>query len=363
MTTEFDSNKIPSRQEREERVLDLHFNQNRNYRQIAQDMKMSLRDIGEIVNRAKQEKERQEHKSLSVQAYDKFFKGKTPLQVAIDLNIGQAQVTQYYSEYLKLIGLEDTTKIYLEFKGDVSYFVFLCKAAKGAKLGVSQVINLLRIANNYLPSVQHRHEMLQKQNNNLESILGTQAKEFQNLSNQITYMNNRLDDIKSKCRIENATLEYLRQQTAKLEAFVYNFRNNDEGYAKLIKTIEEEVLRILSNKKALLKLAVLSIAESIRNNPDKYSSLISNHNDNSYSSLTTVGYDTGQYTGPDDLYISQNYHVEMLLEEAEKLLNSLAELFVREVVNENVSKQSAETIPSSLPELPLEGDNKQEQQQ
>ncbi|MFL6407788.1 MAG: hypothetical protein ACJ71F_12030 [Nitrososphaeraceae archaeon] len=53
----------------------------------------------------------------------------------------------------------------------------------------------------------------------------------------------------------------------------------------------------------------------------------------------------------------------MLIEEAEKLLNSLAELFVPEVVNENVSKQSAETIPSSLPELPLEGDNKQEQQQ
>jgi len=230
-------------------------------------------------------------------------------------------------------------------------------------MGIPQVINLLRIANNQLPSVEHRYEMLQKQNNNLESILGTQAKEFQNLSNQITYMNKRLDDIKSECSTENATLEYLRQQIAKLGAFVYNFRNNDDGYTKLIKTIEEEVLRILSNKKALLKLAVLSIAESIRNNPDKYSSLISSRNDNSNSSLTTVGYDTGQYIGPDDLHISQNYHVEMLLEEAEKLLNSLAELFVREVVNESVSKQSAETTASSLPELPLEGDNKQEQQQ
>jgi len=51
-------------------------------------------------------------------------------------------------------------------------------------MGVPQVVNLRRIANNYLPSVQHRYEMLQKQNNNLESILGTQAKEFQNLSNQ-----------------------------------------------------------------------------------------------------------------------------------------------------------------------------------
>ena len=133
MVIDFDLNKIPSRQEREERVLELHFNQNKNYRQIAQEMKMSVRDIGEIVNRAKEEKERQEHKSLSVQAYDKFSKGKTPLQVAIDLNIGQAQVTQYYADYLKLVGLEDITKLYIEFKGDVSYFVSLCKAAKTAK--------------------------------------------------------------------------------------------------------------------------------------------------------------------------------------------------------------------------------------
>ena len=250
---------------------------------------------------------------------------------------------------MKLVGFGDITKIYLEFKGDVSYFVSLCKAAKAAKMGILQVINLLRIANNYLPSVQHRYEQIQKENNHLESILRTQAKEFQNLTNQITYMNKRLEDIKSECTTENATLEYLRQQIAKLGAFVHDFRNNDEGYTALIKTIEEEVLRILLNKKALLKLAVLSIAESIRNNPDRYSSLISNHNDNSYSSLMTVASDTGQYIGPDDLYISQNYRIEMLLEEAEKLLNSLAELFVREVVNECISKQSTGTLPA----LPL----------
>jgi ribosomal protein L1 len=48
---------------------------------------MSFRDIGEIVNRAKEEKERQEHKSLSVQAYELFSKGKKTLEVAIKLNI------------------------------------------------------------------------------------------------------------------------------------------------------------------------------------------------------------------------------------------------------------------------------------
>jgi hypothetical protein len=320
------------------------------------------RDIKPIIDKAINEKERMQHKTTAVQAYELFSKGKTLLEVTIDLNLGQAQATAYYGEYLKIVGLDDITKIYREFQGDTSYFVKLCKEAKGAQMGVPQVINLLRIANSGLPSVQHRYEMLQKQNNNLEAILGTQAKEFQNLSNQITYMNNRLDDIKSECSTESSTLEYLRQQIAKLEAFVYNFRNNDVGYAKLIKIIEEEVLRILSNKKALLKLAVLSIDESIRNNPDRYGSLISNRNDNSYSSLATVASDTGQYVGPDDLYISQNHRVEMLLEEAEKLYNSLAELFVREVVNESVSKQSTGDITSLPAALPLKGNdnNKQE---
>src|ERR1051325_3207289 len=148
MTIEFDSNRISSKREREERVLDLHFNQNKNYRQIAKEMKMSVRDIGEIVNRAKQERERREHKSLSVQAYEHFSKGKTPLEVAIILNIGQAQATAYYADYLKLVQLDDITQIYQELGNDIWNFVKLCKEAKAGKMGVSQVINLLRIANN-----------------------------------------------------------------------------------------------------------------------------------------------------------------------------------------------------------------------
>jgi len=148
---------------------------------------MSLRDIGEIVNRAKQEKERQEHKSLSVQAYELFSKGKTPLQVSIILNIGATEVTHYYTQYLSLVQLDDITKLYIEFKGDVSYFVSLCKAAKAAKMSVPQVANLLKIANNHLPSVEHRYEVLQKQNNTLEYNLRTKAREFQGLTYQITY--------------------------------------------------------------------------------------------------------------------------------------------------------------------------------
>jgi hypothetical protein len=181
MTIEFDSNQILSKKEREERVLDLHFNQNKNYRQIAQEMKMSLRDIGEIVNRAKQEKERQEHKSMSVQAYELFSKGNTLLEIAIKLNLGQAQATQYYWEYLKLSGLDDITKLYLGFKGDISYFVNMCKAAKSANIGVQEVIKLLNIANNDLPEAEHRYERLLRVINAMESNKANLDRELQAL--------------------------------------------------------------------------------------------------------------------------------------------------------------------------------------
>jgi hypothetical protein len=124
--------------------------------------------------------------------------------------LGQAQATAYYEEYLKLVGLGDITKIYLEFKGDVSYFVNLCKAARAAKMGIPQVVNLLRIANNHLPSVQCRHNELQRENNVLESIITDKSKELQNLNGQIRDKQESLETVKSECRGEAALLEGLQ---------------------------------------------------------------------------------------------------------------------------------------------------------
>ena len=207
MTIDFDSSRILSKKEREERVLDLYFNHNKNYREIAKEMKMSVRDIGEIVNRAKQEKERQEHKALFVQAYELFSKGKKPLEVAIILNLGQAQVTAYYADYLKLVQLDDITQIYRELGGGVWDFVKLCKEAKAAKMGTPQVVNLLKIANNQLPLVEHRCEQLQTHNNQLEFILRTKSRELQDLSSLIAQTSKNLDSTKLEYRREMALLQ------------------------------------------------------------------------------------------------------------------------------------------------------------
>jgi hypothetical protein len=60
----------------------------------------------------------------------------------------------------------------------------------------------------------------------------------------------------------------------KLEAVVRQFENSNEGYIKIRKTVEEKVVSILSDAKPLLRIALLSLVESIREGPDRYSSLI-----------------------------------------------------------------------------------------
>src|ERR671927_461693 len=107
ITSDINSNGVLTRKEKEELVLDLYFNQNKTYSEIAKVAKISPRDIKPIVDKAIDEKERMQHKSTAVQAYELFSKGKTLLQVTIDLNLGQNQATEYYGEYLKLVGLDN----------------------------------------------------------------------------------------------------------------------------------------------------------------------------------------------------------------------------------------------------------------
>jgi chromosome segregation ATPase len=279
------------------------------------------------------------------------------------LNLGQAQATAYYGEYLKIVGLDNITKIYQELQSGVWYFVKLCKEAKAAKMGIPEVINLLRIANNNLPSVQRRYNGLQKENNILEPIITDKSMEVQNLNSQIRDKRESLEAIKSECRGEAALLEGLRQQTAKVETFVYNYKNNNEDYVKLIKSIENKVHDFLLDKKKFLNTAIISLIESMRNDPEKYSALVYHNNDKQNSSSSrSEGHNSNLLNvsrhvavlppPPYDNYMIE-YYKDIMLKEAEKLYNDIVDQILC-VVNENVAKQSVETMPSSLPALPLE---------
>jgi orotate phosphoribosyltransferase-like protein len=105
-----------SRREKEKLVLDL-YNQGKTYREIAQELRISPRDIGFILRKAaveeREEKEKEcadentqqeeeQQLSISSQAYKLFYTGKGPIDVAIELNLPEQQVTKLHKQYCKL---------------------------------------------------------------------------------------------------------------------------------------------------------------------------------------------------------------------------------------------------------------------
>jgi hypothetical protein len=55
-----------TRQERERFVLDLYYNQGKNIREIAQEARMSFRDIGAILNKADERREQNNNNNISL---------------------------------------------------------------------------------------------------------------------------------------------------------------------------------------------------------------------------------------------------------------------------------------------------------
>jgi hypothetical protein len=128
-----------TRKERERIVLDLYYNQGKNIREIAQEARMSFRDIGSILNKAdeaqrkeqlqdnddnvsdeKHHQQEQQQLSLSTQAYKLFSDGKSPIQVAVALNQKESEIARFYKEYCKLNHMHDLNIVYEELKGDIT---------------------------------------------------------------------------------------------------------------------------------------------------------------------------------------------------------------------------------------------------
>ena len=127
-----------------------------------------------------------------------------------------------------------------------------------------------------------------------------------------------------------------------MEDLVARFEKNNEEYLKISQTVKENVRSTLIDAKALLRFALFSITESIRNDPEKYALI--------YYSI---------YGRQQQYSSSQNYFIEhytaMLVQEAEKLYNKLVTDLANRVID-NAAFSSSTLSLSSLPLLPSSAD-------
>jgi predicted transcriptional regulator len=337
---------ILTRQERERHVLDL-YNQGKTIREIAKEVRMSFRDIGAILNKTVEEKtegikqnnnnggeKNQEHLSLSSQAYKLFSEGKTPLQVAIKLNLRESEATKFYKEYWKLKQLYNLNMIYEELKGDIEPFLKLYKLAKRKGMGIKQVVDILATASNDLPAIEKRFNRLRNDISMLQFQKRIDERNLSQLNNQVASTTKLLTSYRISSIRERREIENLYNEKVRITNLVTHFKNNNKEYLKIKQVAEDKVKDILTDSKLLLKFATLSVIESLRNNPELYNFVI---HDNSNNTCVCYGsnYPSLMLSGRQQHQQQQSFndsYTALILEEAEKLYSELTTKLTNSVI-------------------------------
>ena len=294
-----------SREEKENLILDLYYNQNKTYREITEIVGAYPREIKAILKKAGLSRSQ----SISSQAYQLFSEDKTVTQVAITLDIRQPQASEFFTEYWLLQQQDQLYKIFQEVKNNLQFFLQLYRQAIAAGMSIQDVIRVLNIAKNDLRSVANRCQELKKQADSLAAGNSNAAKIFQDLSDQISDTKRTVAQYESLIKERNFELENINIQKNRLQAYMTYLQNNSEEFSKIKDTIKKEMEGTLTDPRQILMLAFRSLVESARKDISKFSAIV-------YNLPVAIAY-SPDYSNNEDTY------ERVILNEAEELYDKM----------------------------------------
>lgn len=101
------------------------------YRNIAREAGVSPNTIKMLANRAGLD----ESTSISSRAFELYNQHKTPIDVAIELNLEAKDAIRYHYEYFMLLGCTEFTKVYLQIKDNPWPYVNLANLVHNSRMG------------------------------------------------------------------------------------------------------------------------------------------------------------------------------------------------------------------------------------
>ena len=135
--------------------------------------------------------------------------------------------------------------------------------------------------------------------------------------------------------------EHLNNDISRLETVISRFKNNNEEYLKIEKTIE--VSSVLTDGKVILPFALASVIEAVRSNPDKYNNLLVRNSSSSSTAIISAHQSLSQ---PEDY--DEEYNA-MILEVADKLYSTLLKQLVSTIMDNTTAELKSSLSQSKLP--------------
>ena len=148
------------------------------YREITKRAGVSPNTVKAVANKMGLD----QNTSVSSRALELYVKQKTPLQVAIELDIKAEDAMHLYHQYFMLLGITEFTKVYLQIKDNPLPFVNLVKLTQNSRMKDGEIVELLKIANGYLPRVRLEYDRLKEEKSSLQAEINSWRTELNNIA-------------------------------------------------------------------------------------------------------------------------------------------------------------------------------------
>jgi chromosome segregation ATPase len=247
-------------------------------------------------------------------------------------------------------------------------------------MNVPQVVNLLKISNNNISSIERKCQDLKREETSLNARNLDAARTFEQLGSDISEESQILNQYRSSCKEERLELAKLRLQKEKLESVVRQFNYNNESLQRIKELVKQIIEQRLMNHRHVLLIALQSIIDSCRRDPVKFNILYPNL---SYAALTTTEtrleksgminqYNHGLSTN-DQLYyqhensndddvayskiivnVAEQFFNRMIKELEHVCINQIIEAFISGSISPQLTKKSILDSKAVLPVLPIQ---------
>jgi len=318
-----------SSNEKEALVIDL-LKEGYSIREIAKEVHMSFSDIGEIKRRVFGEsisyKKKKKKLSKVAQALELFSKNKTPIDVAIELDIDPKDVEKIYLNYLGLNGLTQIVNIHQELGNHLPDFINFYWSFREGGADNKKIKEILDIANR-APELKLEIKRLQNERKNLEIQIEQKKQNLQYLDNQIEIATNVLSTQYSNIESLRNEANYLIMQLQSLKKLIKDIENGDE-YNHLEKKVEDILVKIIDDKSINLSLILIAVFEALGNDPTKYDIILNYLN----------AFKNDNVNGK-DLQSKENYvfiNNRNLLHEIDKIKKKLFKMYSNKIISNTI---------------------------
>ena len=244
------------------------YEEGKTYREIIKEVHMSPGDISSIIRKhtgVSGRADQQEEQTTDTKVFRLFEEGKSPVQVAIDLDLPSTEVARLKREYWKLKGLQVLDDLYEDIKDEVFQFQRTYELFKDEGYTPRQ---LIEVANHRdeLPSLRRKNEQLIEENQNLEQQKWNKVVELERANQSVTIAKQNLNSINADIQKKTEELGQLNNKKFETQKIIVSL-DTSPGYQQIQRIAESSARNVLNQNQLVLTSACRAIFEALKEEP------------------------------------------------------------------------------------------------